>query len=46
MKQNLDFKFKTDGDAILPLYLKYGSDFAKHLDGEFAIGIMDFKKER
>jgi len=34
---------KSDGDVILPLYKKYGIEFAKHLDGEFAIAIYDFK---
>ena len=37
--------YKTDGECIIPLYKEYGLDFAKHLDGEFAIVIVDFEKE-
>src|SRR3989344_1524174 len=41
---NHSFK-KSDGENIIPLYKKYGFDFPKHLDGEWAIAIYDFRKE-
>lgn len=37
---------RSDGEVILPLYKKHGEDFARHLDGEFAIAIYDFKSRR
>lgn len=40
---NLPFS-KTDGENIIPLYKKYGIDFPKHLDGEWAIALYDFNK--
>ena len=36
--------YKSDGECLIPLYEKYGFDFVKHLDGEFAILIVDFSK--
>jgi len=36
--------YKSDGECIIPLYVEYGIDFARKLDGEFAICIVDFKK--
>jgi asparagine synthetase B (glutamine-hydrolysing) len=36
--------YKSDGYCLIDLYLKYGFDFIKHLDGEFAITLFDFKK--
>ncbi len=41
---NHKFK-KSDGENLIPLYKKYGSDFPKYLDGEWAIALYDFKKE-
>jgi asparagine synthetase B (glutamine-hydrolysing) len=35
---------RSDGDVLLPLYQRFGTDFAKHLDGEFAIAIYDFRR--
>jgi asparagine synthetase B (glutamine-hydrolysing) len=35
---------KSDGECLIPLYEKYGTDFPKYLDGEFAIVLFDFKK--
>ena len=32
--------FASDTDCILPLYREHGLDFARHLDGEFAIVIL------
>ena len=42
---DFDKNYKSDGECILPLYEKYGKDFVKQLDGEYAIIIVDFKKE-
>tara|TARA_R100001463_G_scaffold92749_4_gene147541 strand:+ start:651 stop:1967 length:1317 start_codon:yes stop_codon:yes gene_type:complete len=45
------YNYKSFGDyesdvlCILPLYKEYGMDFAKRLDGEFAIVIIDFEKD-
>ena len=36
--------YESDGECIIPLYKKYGTDFIKHLDGEFAIVLFDFEK--
>lgn len=35
--------FKSDGESIIAAYKKYGVEFTKHLDGEFAILLVDFK---
>lgn len=35
--------YNTDGECIIPLYKEYGLEFAKQLDGEFAICIVDFR---
>ena len=35
---------KSDGENIIPLYKKYGTDFPKYLDGEWAIALYDFNK--
>lgn len=40
---NHKFK-KSDGENLIPLYKKYGFDFPKHLDGEWAIALYDFNK--
>lgn len=37
--------YSSDGECIIPLYKQYGKDFAKKLDGEYAIILVDFKKE-
>ena len=36
--------YKSDGECLIPLYKEFGLDFAKKLDGEFAICLIDFKK--
>ena len=36
--------YKSDGECLIPLYEKYGFDFVKYLDGEFAILVADFSK--
>lgn len=37
-------KYKSDGECLVPLYEKYGDDFINKLDGEFAIILVDFKR--
>jgi asparagine synthetase B (glutamine-hydrolysing) len=37
----LDFgDYKSDGEIIIPLYLKYGNSFSKYLDGEYSIALL------
>lgn len=36
---------KSDGEVLIPLYKKYGAEFPKALDGEYAIALYDFKKK-
>lgn len=38
-----DFEI-SDGEIIIPLYRRCGANFARHLDGEYAIAIYDFQK--
>ena len=38
--------YASDGECILDVYNHYGTDFARHLDGEFAICIVDFRQRR
>lgn len=37
--------YATDGECIIGLYEKYGKNFIKMLDGEFAICILDLAKD-
>lgn len=37
--------FNSDGECIIECYKKYGDDFVKYLDGEFAILLVDFSKD-
>lgn len=37
-------EYKSDGECLVPLYRKYGVEFIKKLDGEFAIVLVDFNK--
>ncbi len=37
--------FDSDGECLLPLYEKYGTDMVKHCDGEFAIILVDLNKD-
>jgi len=39
-------QYKTDGDCIIDLYDYYGINFASKLDGEFAICLVDFSKNK
>lgn len=38
--------YKTDGECLIDLYLKYDIDFIKKLDGEYAIILYDLNKQR
>eukprot|EP01065_Artemidia_motanka_P027279 TRINITY_DN324_c0_g2_i4.p1 TRINITY_DN324_c0_g2~~TRINITY_DN324_c0_g2_i4.p1 ORF type:complete len:702 (+),score=74.55 TRINITY_DN324_c0_g2_i4:53-2107(+) len=35
--------WKSDGDALLPLYLKHGKEFLRDTRGDFAVVIADFR---
>ena len=35
---------RTDGEVLISLYRQHGVTFARHLDGEFAIALYDFRK--
>ncbi len=41
---NLVKNYPSDIYFIIDMYFKYGEDYVKHLDGEFAIVIADYKK--
>lgn len=36
--------YKTDGECIIDLYEKYEDEFAREIDGEYSIVIIDFNK--
>ena len=38
-------KYQSDGCCLLDVYKKYGNNFVKKLDGEFALVLFDFNKE-
>lgn len=38
--------YKSDGECLIPLYNQYGEGFIKQLDGEFAIVLVDFGKNK
>jgi len=38
-----DTTFKSDGECLLPIYQKYGSEIFHILDGEYALIIFDFR---
>jgi asparagine synthetase B (glutamine-hydrolysing) len=37
-------KYESDGQCIIDFYKKYNNNFIQYLDGEFAICLVDFKK--
>jgi asparagine synthetase B (glutamine-hydrolysing) len=37
---------RSDGELLIPLYRERGIEFARDLDGEFAIALYDFRQER
>ena len=38
--------YKSDGECLIPLYEKYGDEFISKLDGEFAVCLVDFNKNK
>ena len=38
--------FKSDGQCLVPTYLKHGKHFVRQLDGDFALCVYDFKNQR
>jgi len=38
--------YKSDGESLIPLYLEHGEKFTSLLDGEFAILLVDFSKNK
>ncbi len=38
---NYPFKTETDCESILPLYRKYGEEFANHISGSYALALYD-----
>lgn len=38
--------YSSDGECLIPLYKKHGDNFIKLLDGEFAICLIDYDKEK
>jgi asparagine synthase (glutamine-hydrolysing) len=38
--------YSSDGECLIPLYEKYGDEFIKQLDGEFAICLIDYQKNK
>lgn len=38
--------YGSDGECLIPLYEKYGDEFIKKLDGEFAICLIDYKNNK
>lgn len=38
-------KYSSDGYYLIPAYKEFGETFPKHLDGEFAICLVDFNKK-
>lgn len=36
----------SDGEALLPVYQRWGPIFPRQLDGEFALAVLDFKARR
>ena len=37
--------YHSDGECLIPLYEEYGTNFINNLDGEFAIVLVDIKKQ-
>lgn len=43
---NYNKKHKSDGYSIIDFYKKYGDEFTKYIDGEFAIVLVDIDKQK
>ena len=46
LKQPYDFKTRSDCEVIIPLYMQYGIDAPKYLDGMFSFVLYDKEKDR
>jgi len=44
-ENSYNFKSNSDCEVLIPLYLEYGINFIKQLDGEFSFAIYDFDLE-
>ena len=44
--QNETKEYKSDGYYILDAYEQHGDDFLKHLDGEFAVALLDLNNNK
>ena len=44
--KNFDSNYMSDGECIIPLYLKYGEKFVDYLDGEFCVLVCDFTENK
>ncbi len=38
--------YQSDGECLIPLYEKYGNNFISHLDGEYALVLMDLNNNK
>ena len=38
-------EYESDGECLLDLYEKYGTEMITHLDGEYAVILIDFEKD-
>jgi len=38
--------YASDGECLIPAYRRHGVTFNRHLDGEFAIALIDFNEQR
>ena len=43
---DIDSKSESDSYSIITAYQKYGNDFVKYLDGEFAIILLDTNNQK
>ncbi|KAK1975996.1 asparagine synthase [Colletotrichum cereale] len=46
LKHTYHFKTGSDCEVVIPLYMEYGLDAPKHLDGMFSFVLYDKKKDR
>ncbi len=42
--RDFDSRFTSDGECLIPLYKKWGTEFVDHLDGEFVLCLFDFDR--
>ena len=44
--KDFDTNYNSDGECLIPLYEKYDENFLSYLDGEFALVLLDFNKNK